>query len=111
MSLKAAEASSLLGFAIDEILRHGGATRFGEMLLGAGAALKHLVDELKAQDINPSTESFLRTVGFLNAHLKCAKAGRLKLAPKHHFLWHMIHRMLGATIHHQPNADPLPSHS
>eukprot|EP00959_Pyramimonas_sp_CCMP1952_P271348 5672875-Pyramimonas_sp.AAC.1 len=62
------------------------------MMVGAGGALKCLVDELRLHDVQPSPPAFLKIVSYLTSHFKCAKRAGLGLTPKHHLLCHMIHR-------------------
>ena len=97
MSLKAAEASTLLKFALHELMSYGGAATFGEPLVGAGGSLVKLVDELKQHDIMPTPIGMSVIKESLRAHLLCCQAAGLRLTPKHHLLAHLVHRTWGHT--------------
>eukprot|EP00959_Pyramimonas_sp_CCMP1952_P022426 471992-Pyramimonas_sp.AAC.1 len=95
MSLKAAEASSLLGFAILELNKYGGAAVFGTALVGAGGSLKSIIDQLKAAPVIPSPDAMRSIMASLDMHLLSTVASGMALTPKHHLLAHMLHRSGG----------------
>eukprot|EP00959_Pyramimonas_sp_CCMP1952_P079879 1670245-Pyramimonas_sp.AAC.1 len=60
MSLKAAEVAIMIDFATSQLIKHGGAARFGAALLGAGASLKRLRSEMAAHEGAPTADGMKR---------------------------------------------------
>eukprot|EP00959_Pyramimonas_sp_CCMP1952_P032541 682870-Pyramimonas_sp.AAC.1 len=98
MSLKAAECSTLLPFAVYSLEKHGGASIFGCPLMGAGHALVKLADALKSVSVVPTKGEMHIIRNQLDLHMACAQSAGIGLTPKHHLMCHLIHRTLGITV-------------
>eukprot|EP00959_Pyramimonas_sp_CCMP1952_P361318 7567155-Pyramimonas_sp.AAC.1 len=67
MSLKAAEAATMLSFAVAVLNQYGGAPTFGEALIGVGGSLMAFISELKRHPIMPDETGMQRLINSFDA--------------------------------------------
>ena len=81
-----------MDFVLDELVCHGGASKFGPELLGAGNSMKALIGEIRKYLVKVPEDGRRVMLNTLDVFYRCCSAARVAPTPKHHLLGHLIHR-------------------
>ena len=83
----------LLKFAIWELTNYGGASYFGAPLMGALISLENFMQLCRDNPVVMDERCRQHLLAEVDIHLRCCKAAKIHLVPKHHQVCHLADRM------------------